>query len=151
MRYVADTDKSKDLLHDCFIKIFEKMSLFTYRQEGSLMAWLSRLCVNESLMQLRRDHQFITLPLNERDNNDESIATPTPDAIEQIPEEVIEHFIAQLPIGYRTVFNLYVFEEKSHKEIAEMLGINEKSSSSQLARAKKQLASAVESWQKENA
>ena len=54
--------------------------------------------------------------------------------------------IRALPDGYRTVFNLYVFEEKSHREIAELLGINEKSSSSQLSRAKKMLARSIKEW-----
>lgn len=60
-------------------------------------------------------------------------------------------FINELPTGYRTVFNLYVFEEKSHKEIAQLLGINEKSSASQLVRAKAALATKIREWMKNNA
>ena len=60
-------------------------------------------------------------------------------------------FISELPTGYRTVFNLYVFEEKSHKEIAALLGINEKSSASQLTRAKAVLAEKIRAWQDNNA
>lgn len=59
-------------------------------------------------------------------------------------------FIGELPAGYRTVFNLYVMEGKSHKEIAALLGINEKSSASQLARAKAALAEKVKGWMKTN-
>ena len=59
-------------------------------------------------------------------------------------------FIQELPEGYRTVFNLYTFEDKSHREIAEMLGINEKSSSSQLFRAKGVLAKRVKEWLMKN-
>ena len=59
-------------------------------------------------------------------------------------------FIKDLPPGYRTVFNLYVFEEKSHKEISQLMGINEKSSASQLARAKAALATKIREWMKSN-
>ena len=59
-------------------------------------------------------------------------------------------FISELPAGYRTVFNLYIFEEKSHKEIARLLGINEKSSASQLTRAKATFAAKVREWMKRN-
>ena len=76
---------------------------------------------------------------------------PTPDAIETIPKDVLMQFVQELPVGYRTVFNLYVFEDKSHKEIAQILGINEKSSASQLVRAKASLAKKVNEWMKKNA
>ena len=63
-----------------------------------------------------------------------------------IPQEVIMKFIMELTIRYRTVFNLYTFEEKSHKEIAQLLGINEKSSSSQLYRAKSFLSKKIKEY-----
>ena len=65
--------------------------------------------------------------------------------------ERVMQFISELPAGYRTVFNLFVFEDKSHKEIARLLGINEKSSASQLVRAKAALAAKVKEWMKRNA
>lgn len=65
--------------------------------------------------------------------------------------KVLMQFISELPAGYRTVFNLFVFEDKSHKEIARLLGINEKSSASQLVRAKAALAAKVKEWMKRNA
>ena len=66
--------------------------------------------------------------------------------VEAIPQNVLMQFIEELPAGYRTVFNLYTFEDKSHKEIAQVLGINEKSSASQLFRAKSVLAKRVKEW-----
>ena len=66
--------------------------------------------------------------------------------VELIPQHVLMDFIRELPTGYRTVFNLYVFEEKSHKEIAQLLGINEKSSASQLFRAKSVLGKKIKDW-----
>ena len=65
-----------------------------------------------------------------------------------IPQDVLMQFVRELPTGYRTVLNLYVFEEKSHKEIASLLGINEKSSASQLTRAKASLATKIRNWMK---
>ena len=76
---------------------------------------------------------------------------PDASTVETIPQKVLMQFISELPAGYRTVFNLYIFEEKSHKEIAQMLGINEKSSASQLTRAKATLAAKVREWMKNNA
>ena len=75
---------------------------------------------------------------------------PEGSSIDVIPQKVLMQFISELPAGYRTVFNLYIFEEKSHKEIARLLGINEKSSASQLTRAKATLAAKVREWMKRN-
>lgn len=69
-----------------------------------------------------------------------------PEEIEQIPTSVLMQFVQELPTGYRTVFNLYTFEERSHKEIAELLHINERSSSSQLCRAKAMLVKKVNDY-----
>ena len=76
----------------------------------------------------------------------ETYEEPDASAVEVIPQKVLMQFINELPAGYRTVFNLYTFEDKSHKEIAQMLGINEKSSASQLFRAKSVLAKKVKEW-----
>ena len=75
---------------------------------------------------------------------------PDASSMDSIPQKVLMQFISGLPAGYRTVFNLYIFEEKSHKEIARLLGINEKSSASQLTRAKAALAVKVREWMKKN-
>ena len=71
---------------------------------------------------------------------------PEASTVELIPQGVLMQFVKDLPVGYRTVFNLYTFEDKSHKEIAQLLGINEKSSASQLFRAKNVLAKKVKEW-----
>ena len=70
--------------------------------------------------------------------------------IEDIPPEVIQEMIRQLPTGYRTVFNLYVFEDKTHEEIARLLGISINTSSSQLCRAKNLLAKMIKANNKKN-
>mgnify|MGYP002706334476 CR=1 FL=1 len=68
------------------------------------------------------------------------VAEPDASEMARVPREVLMRFVSELPEGYRTVFNLYCIEEYSHREIARMLGINEKSSSSQLFRARTMLA-----------
>ena len=85
------------------------------------------------------------------ENAPEAYEEPEASSVDAIPQKVLMQFISELPAGYRTVFNLYVFEEKSHKEIAQLLGINEKSSASQLTRAKAALVVKVREWMKKNA
>ena len=133
-RYIPDDDEVKDILQEVFIKVFQSMDKFTWRGEGSLKAWLTRIVVNDSLKFLRRKKP---LPLSA------TMAEPMDEeepAFDAVPMEVIQGMIRKLPDGYRTVFNLFVFEDKSHKEIASMLGIKENSSASQLFHAKAMLA-----------
>ena len=128
LRYTGDRDTAQDLLHDGFLKIFDSFDKFTWRGEGSLRAWMERVMVNTVLQYLRKYEE------------------PDASDVEAIPQNVLMQFIEELPAGYRTVFNLYTFEDKSHKEIAQVLGINEKSSASQLFRAKSVLAKRVKEW-----
>ena len=144
LRYAGDRDMAQDLLHDGFIKIFSSFDKFTWRGEGSLRAWMERVMVNTALQYLRKSDVISqSTPLEEVPEDYEE---PDASAVEMIPQAVLMRFIEELPAGYRTVFNLYTFEEKSHKEIAQLLGINEKSSASQLFRAKSVLAKRVKEW-----
>lgn len=148
LRYTGDRDMAQDLLHDGFLKVFASFDKFTWRGEGSLRAWMERVMVNTALQFLRKNdvlNQSLTLD-EVPENGDE----PDASAVETIPQKVLMQFIGELPAGYRTVFNLYTFEEKSHKEIARELGINEKSSASQLFRAKNVLAKKVKEWMMNN-
>ena len=100
--------------------------------------------VNVALQYLRKNdvmNQSMAL-----DEVSEVYEEPDASVVEVIPQTVLMQFIEELPAGYRTVFNLYTFEEKSHKEIADLLNINEKSSASQLFRAKNVLAKRVKEW-----
>lgn len=144
LRYVADRDTAQDLLHDGFIKIFDSFDKFTWRGEGSLRAWMERIMINLSLQFLRKNDVIS----QSTDIEDVPEVYEEPDAgdVELIPQDVLMGFINDLPVGYRTVFNLYTFEDKSHREIAELLNINEKSSASQLFRAKGVLAKRVKEW-----
>ncbi|WP_099465376.1 RNA polymerase sigma factor [Parabacteroides provencensis] len=139
-RYAGDIDVAHDLLHDGFLKVFSSISSFTYKGEGSLRAWLSRVFANTALEYLRRKdllRQGISL-----DEVYDLPNEPEPDAC-NLSMDILMRFVTDLPYGYRTVFNLFVFEHWSHKEIAAQLHINEKSSASQLNRARKILATRI--------
>lgn len=144
LRYAGDRDTAQDLVHDGFIKIFGSFDKFTWRGDGSLRAWMERVMVNTALQFLRKND--VMSQSIELEEVPEVLEEPDASAIETIPHEVLMLFIRELPDGYRTVFNLYTFEDKSHREIAQELGINEKSSASQLFRAKNALAKRVKEW-----
>lgn len=148
LRYAGDRETAQDLLHDGFLKIFSSLDKFTWRGDGSLRAWMERVMINVALQQLRKND--VMSQYSALEDAPEVYEEPDPDSVESIPQEVLMGFIRDLPAGYRTVFNLYIFEEKSHKEIAGLLGINEKSSASQLTRAKAALATKVREWLKKN-
>lgn len=112
-RYIADDEDLKDVLQESFLKIFRSIGDFSYRGEGSLKAWMSRIVLNESLVWLKQRRHLSFAELD-----DEAMNLPdAPPDTEGIPAEAIHRMIRALPDGYRTVFNLYVIEEKSHREI----------------------------------
>lgn len=149
LRYVSDRDVAFDVCQDGFLKIFQSMNKFEWKGNGSLRAWMERVMINEALQYLRRNKQTIDRNVSIEDVGD-VYDTPDTEDVEQIPEQVLLGFIGELPEGYRTVFNLFAIEGKSHKEIAELLHINEKSSASQYFRAKTTLAKRIKEWTKAN-
>ena len=149
LRYTGDKEAAEDVLHDGFIRIFQSIGQFSYQGEGSLRAWMERVMVNTVLQYLRKND--VMSQSTALDDVLETYEEPDASAVDTIPQKVLMQFISELPAGYRTVFNLFVFEDKSHKEIARLLGINEKSSASQLVRAKAALAAKVKEWMKRNA
>lgn len=138
-RYVDDSELH-DVLQESFIKIYTAIGRFEYRGAGSLRAWLSRIVVNVALDHLR--HSAKTSPFTQY----EDIAQEEEPEVEDVPIEIIHRFIRELPPGYRTIFNLYVFEEQSHHEIAQRLGISESTSASQLHRAKAILVQKIKEY-----
>lgn len=135
LRYAADRATAEDLLHDAFLKIYGAFDRYAYRGPGSLRAWMERVTVNLALEWLRSRGRMTGVSLDDgRPLPDEP--EPEPSEVATISREVLLRFIEELPDGYRTVFNLFCIEGRSHREIARMLGINEKSSSSQLFRAR---------------
>lgn len=143
-RYISDQDDVKDVLQESFIKIFKSITNFEYRGIGSLRAWCTRIVVNEALKFLQKEERLdiTNKPVWELPDMPE---TEEPD-IDEISTSVLLEMIRSLPVGYRTVFNLYVFEEKSHKEIASILKITENTSASQLHRAKALLAKQINEY-----
>lgn len=148
IRYTGDREVAKDILHDGFIKILCSFDKFSWRGEGSLRAWMDRIMVNTALQYLR-DKKRVGQEVEVEQISD-AVDEDNSSELDTIPQEVLFQFIKELPDGYRTVFNLYVLEKKSHKEIGEILGINERSSASQLFRAKQNLAERVRAWMNEH-
>lgn len=144
IRYLGDRDESRDVLQECFLRAFTHIGEFAYRGPGSLRAWMARIVANESINRLKRQSRLTHV--NDMDIED---ADAEPPDVRQVPSEAINRMIASLPTGYRVVFNQFVFEHKSHKEIAQELGIKENSSASQLLRAKRLLAKMIHQYQQE--
>ncbi len=144
-RYTGDIDVAHDILHDGFIKIYKSISKFDYRGNGSLELWMSRVMANLSLDYLQQKKKMQEVFVQEEELPD-VIELPEKELYEGISDSQLMLFVTELPAGYRTVFNLFVFEEKSHKEIAALLHINEHSSTSQLHRAKSMLAKKIKEF-----
>ena len=116
-----------------FCKIFKKIDSFSGK--GSFEGWIRRIMVNEALMFLRKKYRF-----NEHADVTEIPVKAVEVSIEdELAAQDILKLLEQLPVGYRTVFNLYVIEGFKHREIAEQLGISINTSKSQLILAKKKL------------
>ena len=139
-RYIIEDEDIRDVLQESFIKIFTKADTFHYEGEGSLKAWVTQVTVNEALQHLRNQKRKGMVGFDDERIEDKAELTDEAPPINDIPTEVLMEMIRNLPPGYRTVFNLYVIEGKRHKEIAELLGIQEQTSASQLMRARRLLA-----------
>lgn len=138
-RYISNDEDLKDVMQEAYLKIFHSIGSFRYQGEGSLKAWMGKIVLNESLIWLKKSRHLTFSDLGEEAMN---LPDAPPDT-EVIPTDEIYRMIRALPDGYRTVFNLYVIEEKSHREIAALLGIKESTSASQLHRAKAMLAAMI--------
>ena len=148
LRYVGDSDIAQDLLHDGFVQILTHFQQFKWRGEGSLKARLCQVQQNVILTHLRQRERFEVLSID--DDPQAMTEIPDPETAADVPQSVLLRFISDLPVGYRTVFNMYVIDGCSHREIAQQLGINERSSASQLLHARRQLAQKINQWRKEN-
>lgn len=141
-RYIPNDEDVKDVLQESFLRIFDGIGSFEYRGKGSLKGWLTKITVNEALKFIRRNDkiEFVDISSHQDIQPEEE-----PD-IDSVPSSVIFQLIRELPDGYRTIFNLYVIENRSHKEIAALLGIKESTSASQLHRAKSLLATKIRQY-----
>lgn len=130
-RYVKNSEDAEELLLDGFYKFFKNLSSFNYQNEAALVGWLKKIMINECLMLLRKKNVFNMVSESEA----EEISLEE-EALNKLSAKEIFDLIVNLPVGYRTVFNLYVIEGMDHKEIAALLGIAEGTSKSQLSKAK---------------
>ena len=134
LRYADRGEEAEDMLQNGFIRVFDKIE--TFRGSGSLEGWIRKIVVNESLTYLRKNK---AMRLNV-DIDDAKYMIPGNSHVgENMNEKDLLKMIQQLPIGFRTVFNMYAIEGYSHKEIAEQLGISEGTSKSQYSRARAHL------------
>lgn len=129
-RYIKDRMEAEDVLITSFTRIFDKLDQF--KGEGSFEGWMKRIVVNESLGYLRKNKSmYLEMDIQAADNE------PDFNKLEsQLGEEELMKLIGELPSGYRIVFNMYVVDGYSHKEIGLHLGISENTSKSQLSRAR---------------
>lgn len=131
MRYVGDRDAAADILQDGFITLFAQLEKF--RGEGSFEGWARRIFVTTALMSLRKKD---ALKMSEDIDTARGMKTDLPSQGQDIGYKELMKLVMELPPGFRTVFNMYVIEGYSHKEIGEMLGVTETTSRTQLSRAR---------------
>ena len=131
IRYMGNREAAEDVLQEGFITLFSRLD--SYAGKGSFEGWARRLFVNTALMQLRKND---ALAGSDDIDAARSLSSEAPSAVETLGYRELMKLIASLPEGLRTVFNLYVIEGYSHKEIAEALGMEEATSRSKLQRAR---------------
>lgn len=130
LRYSGNADDAQDLLQEGFIKIFRNLDKF--RSDGSFEGWIRRIFVNTSIEYYRKKSVLQKII----DPAEVVVEDKNFNILDELAEDDIIKMIRDLPPGYKLVFNMHVIEGYSHKEIAELLNINEGTSKSQLARAK---------------
>jgi len=133
LRYASSSDDAMDILHEGFIKVFRHIA--KYQPGTSLSAWIRKIMVNTAIDYYRKNIRRRTEDIEQAYDLGASEA----DAISQCSEQEILEAIQQLSPAYRTVFNLYVVEGYSHKEIADILDITESTSRSNLVKARMKL------------
>lgn len=139
MRYARDVPEAEDIMQDAFVNLYR--DLYQYKPTGALGAWVRRVTVTTALMHIRKKRMVFSEieihTLAENRQSDDNI-------LSAIGAREIMKMVQQLPDGYRMVFNLYVVEGFTHKEIAEQLKVSVNTSKSQLSRAKRMLRNVLE-------
>ncbi len=133
MRYSESEREAEDILHESFMKIFNNIN--KYKTGTSLKSWMSRIVVNTSIDHYRRRSRNKTVDLD----GVYHLKTKEPSVLEKISAEEIISAMHQMTMMYRTIFNMFVVEGFSHKDIAKKLGISESTSRSNLVKARKKL------------
>lgn len=132
LRYAQSSEEAQDVLQMGFIKVFEKLDM--YNHQGSLEGWIRKIIVNTALDNIRKNKKMKNNI--EMDKVDYQIQNYNENAIDSLSAQDLLKVIQEMPAGFRTVFNMYVIEGYSHKEIAEELNISVSTSKSQFSRAR---------------
>ena len=138
IRYVGDRELAEDVLQDGFITLFTRLD--SYKGDGSFDGWARKIFVTTALMSLRKKD---ALKMSEDLEVVRGMKAETTTQLQNIGYKDLMNLVTQLPPGFRTVFNLYAVEGYSHKEISEMLGINETTSRTQFSRARSWLQNKI--------
>ena len=139
MRYAKDVPEAEDMMQDAFVKLYR--DLYQYKPTVALGAWVRKVAVNTALMHLRKKKaRYSDVDLHDLSEVHQS----SYEVFDTLGAKEIMKIVQQLPDGYRIIFNLYVVEGYSHKEIASQLNISVNTSKSQLSRAKKMLRTVLE-------
>jgi RNA polymerase sigma-70 factor (ECF subfamily) len=133
-RYLPQPEEAREALMDGYLSVFRSLDRFEHRGAGSFRAWLSRIMVNSCLAKLRKT----SLQWEPMGDQLPEVADPEA-ALARLSAKEILAQIQTLPAGYRMVFNLFVFEQLTHPEIARLLGVTESTSKTQLLKARRML------------
>ena len=144
LRYMTNAEEAQDVLQDGFVKVFDKLG--AYSGAGSFEGWVRRIFVNTALDALRKNKK-----LKHQTQIDEvEFALKSSDFIfETLIADDLMKLLQRLPLGYKTVFNLYAIEGYSHKEIAKKMNVTVSTSKSQFSRAKAMLRRKITELEKE--
>ncbi len=134
LRYVKVVNDAEDCTSEAFVKVFEKLPTFEYKEINSFEVWIKQIVINQSLMCLRKRNDYQMIDVEEAFEIGEDFPIE-----QEIDAQTVLKIICRLPDGYRTVFNLYAIEGYTHVEISKMLNISENTSKSQLHKARKML------------
>jgi RNA polymerase sigma factor (sigma-70 family) len=138
LRYTRNTDEAADMLQDAFIKIHEKCNSFN--PEYELGGWIKRIVINTAINHIRQNKRIdLVEDFNTMDGGENELENFEIVGDKDLKSELID-ILNSLPEGYRTVFNLFVFDNLTHKEIAGYLDVTENTSKSQLFKAKKMIS-----------
>lgn len=132
-RYANNEEDALDILHDGFIKVFKNIE--KYQVGTSLGSWIKRVMINTAIDYYRRETRRRSVDIDDA----RTVASDDPDALSNISAEEIIGLLQHLSPAYRSVFNLYVVEGYSHKELADLLDITESTSRSNLVKARSKL------------
>jgi RNA polymerase sigma factor (sigma-70 family) len=142
LRYCKNLEDAEDVLQEGFIKVFR--SIQTFRGESSIGAWIKRIMINTAITHIKKQISIGNMMTEMIDSIEMEESENEEIVLAHIDPQKLLGFIQELPEGYRTVLNLYVFEGYTHKEIAESLSISESTSKTQLFKARKYLRNKIE-------